>query len=576
VFDSTLSARSNRTASEAAPILASGTVDALIPNGLTLDTKSSHGYIHVYTTSSTTFAGTKPQIGQSVYANGTGSWSTAIQATAIAQPAAMIQASGTIVSTYPQGFTLSTGFPHGSIRVYTSKSTVYSGAAPAIGQIVSAYGPGSWSTSISAMSVNLADPSLPPNGVSTTELMPDAKTTMGLFQVFDVWGEPRISPSEAQEYGDRYGVVWGARVGMPVYWRAGNSKILNTYYMPLETDANTVLWGNVGHSLSWWQRYHPDWILYSCTSSGAPTEIPAYISGLPDNVPLDIHNPDVVSYQVRLAASYALVGSYNGLAIDEVLFYNPEGAGGSYGCGIYSNGTFIRRYSSATDARWKADVVAWVKTAHAILTTDRTIGPHHLKLVVNHPAGLISDVNEQAIIANVDADVNESGFSDYGRYKEFSSLFKTAVEWARYAQAHGVAPLIVNKYVQSAAVSAEQLEYSIATYLMANEGGAGLFTSNAYGYGVQQYHSEYATNFGARCGGYYGGASYNSNAPDLWYRKYANAFVIVNSGSATRSSELALLPSGHTYRDLEGRTVSNPLSIESGDAYVLLTTDGCK
>jgi hypothetical protein len=365
---------------------------------------------------------------------------------------------------------------------------------------------------------------------------------------------------------------------MPTYWKAGNPAIVSTYYMPMETDANTSLWGAIGHPLSWWQTNHPDWVLYSCTSAGAQTTIPAYISGLTNNVPLDIHNPDVIAYQVKAAANYAIANGYSAVGFDEVLFYNLGGATagtGAYGCGIYQNGTFVKRYSGKTDANWNADVVAWVKAARTILTTDATIAPYHLKLVVNHPAGLISSTNEQAILSNVDADVNETGFSDYGNYTSSSSLFKTTVDWTRYAQAHGAAPLTINKYSESTAVTPEQLEYSIATYLMANEGGSGLFTVNSSGYGVEQYHSEYATSFGTRCGGYYGGPTYNANSPDLWYRKYSNALVIVNSGSATRASEIVSLPAGHTYRDLEGRAVSNPLTVAKSDAYVLLTTNGC-
>jgi hypothetical protein len=47
----------------------------------------------------------------------------------------------------------------------------------------------------------------------------------------------------------------------------------------------------------------------------------------------------------------------------------------------------------------------------------------------------------------------------------------------------------------------------------------------------------------------------------------------VNAGGGV--SERATLPSGHSYADLEGRTVTNPLTIASNDGYVLKTTNGC-
>lgn len=399
--------------------------------------------------------------------------------------------------------------------------------------------------------------------------MPQARTGVGLFQVFDAMGTPRISEGEAEADARRYGIVWGARPGMPSSWRAGNSNIAASYYFPQETDLSFESWGGAGHTLAWWQANHPDWILYSCTANGTPTRIPAYVGGLPNNVPLDFHNPSVVSYQVHAAADYAKANGYNALAADEVVFYNIGGStagSGAYACGIYENGTFVRRYSSKSDIRWTTDTVAWAKTAHSIA---KSAG---LRFIVNHPAGNIADVNEQQILSNVDADVDETGYSDYGEYKKSTTLFKLTVDWAQYAQAHGAAALIIDKYEQNTALSPTQIEFSIATYLMGNEGGEGLFAANSDpGYGIEQYHSQYATNFGTACGNYYEGSS---ASPNIWYRRFSNAIVVVNSGSS-RASEVATLPTGHAYRDLVGRPVSNPLNVANFDAYVLLTTNGC-
>ncbi len=514
-----------------------------------------------------------------------------IQTSAVTNATATsLQTSGSIAGLFSGGFTLSSGAPHGYVHIYTNANTRYGGAKPFYNEKVTVAGTGSWSgiTASTVTQAGTASPTpaptsnpgiTPPNGSSTTPLMPKARSGIGLFQVFDAfYSYGRINPGTAVADGSRYDIVWGARPGMASSWRAGNSSLIATYYMPQETDASYVSWGGIGHDLAWWQAHHPDWVLYSCTAGGAPTKIPAMIGSLPQNVPLDIHNPEVVNYQIHLAANYAIANGYNGLAYDEVVFYNLGGvtAGtGAYGCGIYQNGTFVRRYSGKTDARWNADTVAWVKAAHQILTTDSTLAPHHLKLVVNHPAGNINDPNEQGILANVDADLDETGFADYSNYTKTNWLFKQTVDWMRYAQAHGTAPLIIDKYYQSASVNQNQLEYGIATYLMGNEGGAGLFVGNNPGYGIEQYHSEYTANYGTACGAYYGGSATNPNSPDLWYRRYSNAFVVVNGGSSSRSYESVTLPAGHSYRDLEGRPVSNPLSVANHDAYVLLTTNGC-
>jgi len=404
--------------------------------------------------------------------------------------------------------------------------------------------------------------------------------TIGLFQVFDEFTPNEISSSQAAADGHRYGAVWGARVGMASYWKTSNSAIAATYYMPQETDASFAAWGDIGHTLAWWQANHPDWILYACTSAGTPTKTPAYISGLPDNVPLDIHNPDVVAYQVKLAANYAIAEGYTGLAFDEVLFENVTGMGVAstdYGCGIYEGSTFVRRYTGRTDPAWTTDTVAWVKTARSILKTDSVIGPKNLKLIVNHPAANPITANEEAVLTNVDADVDEAGFSDYGNYKAagMSGLAMATVKWMAYAQSVGTVPLIIDKFDQSAAVTSLQLEYSIATYLLGDTSSARLFVGNSPGYGAEQYHTEYATNFGAPCATYYGGATYDASNPNIYYRKFVNALVVVNPGSLPRASEVAHLPAGHTYTDLEHRTVTNPLTVNSSDAYVLLTTSGC-
>ena len=404
--------------------------------------------------------------------------------------------------------------------------------------------------------------------------------SVGLFQVFDEFGSNIISTTTASTDGSRYAAVWGARPGMPAPWRTNNSGLAATYYLPEETDASPGAWGDIGHPLSWWKANHPDWVLYACTASGAPTTTPAYVSELPENVPLDIHNPAVVAYQMKLAATYAHASGYTGLAIDEVLFENIDGTGVSstdYGCGIYEGNTFVRRYSGRNDPAWNTDTVAWVKAARSILKTDPVIGPYNLKLIVNHPAYSVTTTNEQTVLQNVDAALDEAGFTVYGGYKSASNnyVFNSAVAWMKYAQSHGVAPLIVDKFDQSTPITALQLEYSIATYMMGNEGTARLFVGNTNGYGAEQYHSEYATNYGAACGEMYGGASYNAANPQIYYRRFANAIVIVNSGSLPRASELATLPAGHTYKDLEGRTVTNPLTVASNDAYVLLTTNGC-
>jgi hypothetical protein len=404
--------------------------------------------------------------------------------------------------------------------------------------------------------------------------MPSSWGKISAMQVFDDTSYGYISQAAAAADGYRYAAVWGARNNIGTSWLDSNPTLQTSYYNALETDASSTGWGGIGHTLSWWQSNHPDWVLYACNSTGTATTLPAYVPGLKDNVPLDVHNPAVVQYQVQLMANYAHQLGYHALAIDEATFWQAdEGAGtGSYGCGIYQNGSFVRRYTGVEDPNWTADVIQWVKIAHSMLTTDPVLSTYHLKLIVNHPYdNLTSD--EAAFLANVDADLNENGYTTYGKYQTTTTTtFTKTVNWTIYAQQHGVAVLTDDNW-GSVAVGAPQLDYSVATYLMGNEGAEALFASPASGFGMEQWHSQYQTNVGAPCGEYYS-AGDKSN-PSIYYRRFANAIVVVNAGSGS-TGQVANLPAGHTYTDLFGRAVTNPLTIASNDGYVLQTSNGCQ
>lgn len=403
-----------------------------------------------------------------------------------------------------------------------------------------------------------------------------------LLQVFDY----TMSAEQATAAAPRYDVIWGSGIGnkgaTARSWQTGNPRLLNARYFVQESDNKPIS----GHDLPWWQSNHPTWILYDCDTEDRPTHTVAYQPKLNEDVPLDITNPAVIEYQIHSVGNYAIAHGYNAIAADQILFFNNMGnqLPGYFGCGTYdSNDNFVRRYrknpSGHTfpnrDPQWKHDTAAWVVSARRFLRSDPVLSMHHLKLIVNHPAGKLDDPDERTILGNVDATLDETGFSSYGAYQRAPSLFKTTLDYMEYAQAHRVGMLIIDKFAAPDAVTPLELEYSIATYLLGNEGKAYLMVSPSNGYGSEQYHPEYATNVGRPCGKYYGGSGYDAQNPHLYYRKFSNAIVVVNSGSFTRPSELAHLSAGKTYADLGGRPVALPLTVNSADAYVLLTSNGC-
>lgn len=398
----------------------------------------------------------------------------------------------------------------------------------------------------------------------------DTTGRVGLFQVFD-----RMMTSD-QIAGDapRYDAVWGASLAQP--WLSRHSgMVVSRYFIPQED--RSIL---SGHDLAWWQTNHPDWILYACDSNNAPTHDLAYWGGVdrPD-VPLDFHNPAVIDYQVRqLNGASAIANGHNALAIDQIVFENAMVGGnpnfgqtvkpGEYACGIWQNGTFVRRYNGVNDPAWTADMIAFVKGARQIVDTDATLAPYHLKILVNHPLTSLSNNSEQALLANVDGIVDESGYSDYAKYQSpgDANVFHYTTDYLIAIQNRGIAAFTIN-YFNTTEVAPQQREYIVAAYFMANQGREYVFITPSKG-GSDHNYPEYGAQLGSPCGAYYGG-------PRIYYRKFSGGLVVLNSGSLPAPSEAAPLPANHAYTDIDGRAVTNPLNIASNDGYVLLTTNGC-
>ena len=398
----------------------------------------------------------------------------------------------------------------------------------------------------------------------------DTTGRVGVFQEFD----RMMSTQQIQNEAPRYDAVWGA--AQPQVWLGAHpGMIVSRYFIPQEDRSQLS-----GHDLAWWQSNHPDWILYACDSKNNPTHDLAYWSGVdrPD-VPLDFHNPAVVDYQVRqLNGNSAIQNGMNALAIDQIVFADAMVGGnpnfgqsvnpGEYACGIWQGNTFVRRYSGVNDAAWNADMVAFVKAARQIVSTDATLAPYHLKILINHPLGSATSSNEQTLLQNIDGILDEAGYTSGGAYTSAANanLFRSTTNYLLYAQSHGVAAFVIDQFAATS-ISAAQREYAVAAYLMANDGRAYMYMSPSVGGSAYDY-PEYDARLGSPCGEYYGG-------PHIYYRKFANGLVVLNSGSLPAASESAALPSAHTYTDIDGRAVTNPLAVASNDGYILLTSNGC-
>lgn len=69
------------------------------------------------------------------------------------------------------------------------------------------------------------------------------------------------------------------------------------------------------------------------------------------------------------------------------------------------------------------------------------------------------------------------GFSDYDNYTKEPARFATSLNYMAYAQAHGVTALLIDKFIQSGALTAIQREWAVGTYLMVNNGNALMYAT---------------------------------------------------------------------------------------------------
>ncbi len=368
-----------------------------------------------------------------------------------------------------------------------------------------------------------------------------------------------MSASTVQHYAPRYDVVWGSTE--PGVWRSAHSAMDVSLYLIMGLDRNEI----THRSLSWWQSNHPSWILYACKSDGTPTHDIAYMPGINDgDMPIDIHNSEAVREQISTMAHAAAEQGYNSLAIDQAVFWNTLiGGNRSFGqhenrsefaCGVWQGNTFVRRYASVNDKAWNADVVSYVRQARSVL---HSMG---MSLIINHSDGNANDPYEQELLRNTDVIMDETGFSDYGEYKDRSGLVQQTLAWMQYAQRAGAAVLMVDKFANKTHADSEGFEYSLATYLLGNEGRALLFVGGVHDYGTEQYHSEYDAAIGTPCG------EATSNGA-LFTRRFTGATVVVNAGGSPQT----YAPPSTALKDIENRaSVRSSMVIPPHEGYVLM------
>jgi hypothetical protein len=424
-----------------------------------------------------------------------------------------------------------------------------------------------------------------PTIASGNTILPSTTGRFGLIQITDAYGRNGLSipPGTIEQIAPHYDSVWGAF--SPGAWNATHpGMIVSRYVLPNE-DIKLIS----GHDLAWFQQNHPDWILYACTSNGTPTHDLAGTGTSFGDIPLDIHNPAVVQYQLGLIGPDMVSEGYNTIAADNITFENylydaSAPTSGGYGCGVYQGANytnFVYRYGgqniddhNVRDAAFTADLLNWLATARSYLNSN--YGSRHYHIIVNHPFdGSTPDANELQMFQYIDGLLYEPGFTHYGTL-DTGSTFQTTLNWMATIQGRNLAIFLSDYFCHDTSttqcstdpfsLTAHQMDWALASYALGNNGGADVYISPAGG-AIDTYRGEEGDRYGAPCGAYTQSNGY------LYTRQFAGGFAVVN---ATSGSQVVTLPAGHTYKDVEGRAISNPLTVGPTDAYMLLTTgNGC-
>jgi Hypothetical glycosyl hydrolase family 15 len=370
----------------------------------------------------------------------------------------------------------------------------------------------------------------------------DSWNNFHIFQDFDYNIQ---NPSAIARY---YDFVWGAHPGNVQAFRSSNPNNLLSFYFSFFRDSGTFNDRGATQSLAYWQQIHPDWILYQCDR-----HTPAYEDGL-NNVPFNFTNPAFLAWQIQTYAQPASANGFDAIAADNVNLQNVIGA-----CGYYKNGQWVQRYTGEMDdPGWRADVLTWLSEMQQALHQLA----HPLILIPNLGYGYSpsSDPQVQQVVSHLDGILDEGGFTKYGNGYLTGDAWVQAVNFIQSVQQQHKAYYIVDAF-QS--VDPGEIQWALASYLMAKEHSAYLTITPIQGYGSDLRYSEYNAQIGSPTGQMF-------LSQNIYWRDYSHGLSLVNPSPT--STYTVSLPGGRHYVDLNGNQVSQTVTLPPHSGLVLLAT----
>jgi len=349
-----------------------------------------------------------------------------------------------------------------------------------------------------------------------------------------------------------YTFVWGAAPEQVSELRAGNPKIVLSYYFPFHRNNGSFDNRNLGiqQNLNYWQSFHPDWILYKCDRS-----TPAYYADTHDQsdnrMPLDFTNPAVINWQLQTYAVPASQNGYDAIAADNVDLVNTYGA-----CGVYRNGQWVQLFNGKQDdPKWRNAVLNWLTQMQNALHQLA----HPLYLIPNLAFGSISpsDPFAQQVVSHVDGISDEAGFTHYGDGDITDTNWLQRVQFIESVQQQHKPYFIVN---QVPSMNNAEILWSLGTYLMCNEGSATIFISLPQDYGSDTRYPQYNIPIGDPTDEMY-------KAQNVYWRDYTGGLVAVNPSS---KNSYTVTTSSSNYLDVNEHAVSRTFNLPPHSAMILL------
>jgi hypothetical protein len=374
---------------------------------------------------------------------------------------------------------------------------------------------------------------------------PSPGNDIHLIQMFDYdISISQITPQLARPVD----LVWGADANAAKLraWHQANPSIVLSSYLSFERDSQR-------HDLAYWKRTHPDWILYQCDKV-----TPAYLYRQP-SVPLDFSNPIVVQWQLSTTVAQAEQLGYDALAVDDINLHNVGAA-----CGHYQGTRWVPLYSGqSSDSHWSASVLFWLKAMQQQLHSLSR--PLALISTLNLTGASSNDGDMASLLASVDGVVMADGFNSTSDRQDWVNY----IDFMHYVQQQRKAIYVVNQFTpppDQFALDNQQVQWALASYLMGEEGQAGLFIGKQEQFGEYLFYPSYSAAIGQPIGQMYRVAV--SNGGTVYLRDFSQGESIVNP-DPTHSYTVAL-PAGRLYQDLQGQTMSDTVTLPSLSGMVLL------